>query len=189
MSELQTQLTDLLASRRSGEDQMEQLLPYVYDELLGIARSLRRGERPNHTLDTSALVHEAYFKLVDAERTSWDNRAHFFGAAARAMRQVLVDYARARNRLKRGGGQRAVTLEEHLALPVVTPNLDLLALDDALQRLERLDPRQCRVVECRYFAGMTHEETAAALGLSLSTVKREWTTARAWLYDQLRHDP
>lgn len=165
---------------------MSRLMPYVYEELRRLARSVRFKGQSNPTLDTSALVHEAYFKLVDTERTSWESRAHFFGAASRAMRQVLVDYARTRNRVKRGGGVRPLPLENAVRISASMPDQALLDLDSALGRLESFDPRQCRVVECRYFAGMTVDETAVALEISSATVKRDWTTAQAWLYQQLR---
>lgn len=186
MADLQTEVTELLAARQPGDDTTNRLIPHVYQELRVIARSLRFEERRDHTLDTSALVHEAYVKLVGHERTSWENRAHFFGAAARAMRQVLVDYARTRNRRKRGDGLKPRPLDDVGPIPAPLPDQDLLDLDDALTHLETLDSRQARVVECRYFAGMTIQETAAALEISPATVKREWATARAWLYRRLR---
>ena len=186
MNNGQSEVTELLAARRPGDDVTGRLVPHVYTELRRLARDVRHGEQRHQTLDTSALVHEAYLKLADPERTSWDGRAHFFGAAARAMRQVLVDHARTRNRLKRGAGVRPQSLDDVGTVAGALPtDHALLDLDDALNRLDALDPRQCRVVECRYFAGMTVEETAAALDISPATVKREWTTARAWLYRQL----
>lgn len=178
----------MLVTRKKGDDIMERLMPYVYDELRHLAHAARFRERSDHTLDTSAIVHEAYFKLVDSERTSWESRAHFFGAAARAMRQVLVDYARTRGRLKRGGGVKPLPLEDAPPLASNMPDQHLLDLDRALGRLETLDPRQCRVVECRYFSGMTVDETAVALEVSPATVKRDWATAQAWLYHQLKSD-
>ena len=185
MNNGQAEVTELLASRQQGEDVTDRLVAHAYTELRRLARDVRFGEQRNHTLDTSALVHEAYLKLANPDRTSWDSRAHFFGAAARAMRQVLVDHARTRNRIKRGAGVKPQSLEDVDTLPAAMSEHGLIDLDAALTRLEALDPRQCRVVECRYFAGMTIEETAAALDISPATVKREWTTARAWLYRQL----
>ena len=156
----------------------------VYDELRRLARRLRAG-RAGATLSTTALVHEAYDKLRPERGAAWEGRAHFFGVAARAMRDVLVDAARRRAAAKRGGGAALVTLGDDAAAQAVRPD-ELLALDEALDRLGALDPRQLRVVECRYFAGLTAAETAEALGVSLSTVEREWRGARAWLALELR---
>ncbi|HLT46760.1 MAG TPA: ECF-type sigma factor [Rubricoccaceae bacterium] len=191
-----TDVTEALDALRGGDDAaQDRLLRAVYDELHGLARSQRRRERPDHTLNTTALVHEAYLKLLGPAHRTYDNRAHFFAAAARAMRQVLVDYARARQRAKRGGPDTPVPLD---ALPGDPPDPDVLTdaraaeildLDGALARLARLDARQAQVVECRYFGGLSVEETAEALGLSEATVKREWRSARAWLYAALRHPP
>ncbi len=186
MGNIQSEITELLITRKKGEDVMERLMPYVYDELRRLAHAARFRERSDHTLDTSAIVHEAYFKLVDHERTSWESKAHFFGAAARAMRQVLVDYARTRGRLKRGGGVMPLPLDEAPPVSIGMPDHELMDLDRALSRLESLDPRQCRVVECRYFSGMTVDETATALEVSPATVKRDWATAQAWLFHQLK---
>jgi RNA polymerase sigma factor (TIGR02999 family) len=146
-------------------------------------RELRR-ERPDHTLTPTALVHEAYLKLVQLERIDWQGRAHFFGACAQVMRRVLISYARMKKAEKRGGGVQPVTLENVVAAAESRP-AELLALDEALVRLEALSARQARIVECRFFAGMGVEETAAALGISPATVKREWTAARAWLNREL----
>lgn len=147
------------------------------------ARQLRR-ERPGHTLQPTALVHEACLRLLKDERLSFQDRAHFLGIAARAMRQILVEHARARDAAKRGGARQRVTLQEHLA-PVEGPSLDLLAVHEALDRLATLDPDHARIVELRYFGGLTNEETAAAIDVSPATVKRAWTVARAWLYREL----
>lgn len=164
---------------------MDRLLPLVYDELRGMAHGYLLRERRGHTLSTTALVHEAYLKLVDRTRTPIESRAYFFGAAARAMRQVLVDRARHRMRQKRGGGQRPVTLEErHLLADHFAA--DLLDLDEALRRLAEIEPRAARVVECRFFGGLTVEETAEVLDVSSRTVKRDWIMAKAWLYRELR---
>lgn len=184
-----TDVTELLVAVGDDADAMDRLLPLIYDELRVLAHRQRRQERRGHTLNTTALVHEAYMKLVDNKRASWENRAHFFGAAARAMRQILVDYARSRSRQKRGGGIPNLNLDDVPSVAQETEQDErLLALDEALSRLERLDPRQSRVVECRYFGGMTVEETAAALGISSSTVKREWATARLWLFRAIQDD-
>ena len=173
----------LLASQEGSPDALQRLLPVVYDELRKLAAAYLRSERSDHTLQTTALVHEAYLKLVDQRRTTWQNRAHFFGIAAQAMRRILVDHARRRGAVKRAGG-RAVTLDEQVA-GETTDVETVLAVDQALDRLAALDPRQARVVELRYFAGMSIEETAAALEISAPTVKREWTLAKAWLQREL----
>ena len=174
-------LNDVTAGKR---DAFDRLLPLVYDELrLRAARYLRR-ERPNHTLQATALVHESYLRLVDQREVRWQNRAHFFGVAAQAMRRILVDEARSRGRWKRGGGGR------HVSLGQVEPeskgrSVDLLALDEALRRLAVRDARQARVVELRYFGGLTVEEAAEVIGVSEVTVRREWTMAKAWLRREL----
>ena len=155
-------------------------MPILYDELRHIARRHMRGERPGHTLDTTALVHEAYVKLVGLDRMTWQNRAHFLAVAAQAMRRVLVDYAVTRRAQKRGGERQRVPLED-VAVGTDQPLETLLALDRALRRLEELDGRLSRVVECRYFGGMSVEETAEVLQVSAATIKRDWTLARAWL--------
>jgi RNA polymerase sigma factor (TIGR02999 family) len=163
------------------EDVMDRLLPLVYDELRGMAHGYLVRERPGHTLNTTALVHEAYLKLVDQTRAPLESRAYFFGAAARAMRQILVDHARRRMRHKRGGKHEPVTLEEqHLIADDFATNV--LDLDSALHRLAALEPRAARVVECRFFGGISVEETAEVLGVSPRTVKRDWIMAKAWLY-------
>jgi RNA polymerase sigma factor (TIGR02999 family) len=179
------EITGVLAALRPGDrDAFGAFFPLVYDELRRMARRRMRGERPSHTLSPTALVHEAYLKLAGLERIEWRNRAQFFALAAQAMRQVLVDHALRRKAKKRGGGQVHVTLSEQVggrALPVE----EILALDAALRRLEENDARRARVVVCRFFAGMEVEETAAALGVSEATVKRDWTYARAWLNREL----
>jgi RNA polymerase sigma factor (TIGR02999 family) len=159
-------------------------MPLVYDALRRIAHRKLLGERADHTLSTTDLVHEAYLSLVRLDRIEWQGRAHFMAMAAQAMRNILVNYAEKRNASKRGGGQRSVWLEEAMAV-ADAPARDVLALHEALQRLERLDARQGRVVECRFFAGMSIEETAAALGVSPASVKRDWALARAWLNREL----
>ena len=175
-------ITALLeAAAPADEGVMDRLLPLVYDELRGMAHGYLLRERPGHTLSTTALVHEAYLKLVDQKRAPLQSRAYFFGAAARAMRQILVDHARHHMRQKRGGMQRPVTLEEqHLMVDDFAMNV--LDLDEALHRLAELEPRAARVVECRFFGGISVEETAEVLGVSTRTVKRDWIMAKAWLY-------
>lgn len=179
-------ITDLLQQASEGEREvLDELLPLVYDELRGIAHNQLRAERPGHTLNTTALVHEAYLKLVDQTRVEWKNRAHFYAVAARAMRRILVDYARKRGRQKRGGDAIRVPLETDLMAFSSSQSDALQALDESLQRLETINPRHGRVVECRYFGGMTVEETAAALDISPATVSRDWQFARAWLKREL----
>jgi RNA polymerase sigma factor (TIGR02999 family) len=184
----QEAVTALLRSSDSdGAALTDRLLPLVYDELRAMAHGHLARERSNHTLSTTALVHEAYLKLVDQTQVSRQGQTYFFGAAARAMRQILVDYARRRNRQKRGGGQAPVSLDETF-VAVDGFAADLLDLDAALERLAVLNPRQAQVVECRFFRGLSIEETAEVLGVSGTTVKNDWAVARAWLYRRLRND-
>lgn len=164
---------------------LDRLVPVVYEQLRSIAARQLARERPDHTLQTTALVHEAYLKLIDDARVTRRGRAYFFAAAARAMRQVLVDHARRRTAAKRGGGVEPASLSGVQA-PGDTFAAEILDLDAALGRLAALNPRHARVVECRFFGGLTFEEIAEALGLSLRTVKYDWALARAWLYDALR---
>ena len=175
------EVTQLLAKLgRGGTEAVDRLVPILYEELRQIARRYMRRERSDHTLDTTALVHEAYVKLVGLDRMQWQNRAHFLAVAAQAMRRVLVDHAVGRRTQRRGGTQQRVPLADaasERAQPIET----LLALDSALRRLEVVDARLARVVECRYFGGMSVEETAHALQISEATVKRDWSVARAWL--------
>jgi RNA polymerase sigma factor (TIGR02999 family) len=175
----------VLLRRSAGDDQvaLDQLFTLLYDELRRLARWVRRG-RAGETLATSDLVHEAFLKLTPSRGIDWRDRAHFFGVAARAMRQVLVDAARRRMAQKRGSGEWFVTLTEDVAEQPMRPE-QLLALDEALNRLAALDPRQARMVEFRFFAGLSIEETAEALGISPPTVKRDWRAARAWIAAQL----
>jgi RNA polymerase sigma factor (TIGR02999 family) len=179
-------ITGLLHELSRGRpDVLARLMPIVYGELRRIAHAQLRGERPGHTLNTTALVHEAYLKLTNLRHVEWRDRAHFFAMAARLMRRILIDYARARKREKRGSDAVHVPLAEAVDIPGRVAADDLLALDEALARLEAHSERQCRVVECRCFAGLTVEETAAALGISVATVKRDWTFSRAWLNREL----
>jgi RNA polymerase sigma factor (TIGR02999 family) len=176
-------VTQLLAEWNQGDAAaLDRLLPLVYAELRRIARGYLRHERQSHTLQPTVLVHEAYLKLVGA-RVDWRDRAHFYGVAARLMRQILVDHARKRQAAKRGGSARRVSLAE--ADAKAAPELDLLAMDDALQRLAERDPDQGRIVELRYFGGLTIEETAEVLGRSPAAIKRDWSMARAWLRREL----
>ena len=182
-------ITALLRAHAAGDpDALARLLPRVYDELRRIARGRLRRERADHTLSTSEVVHEAFLELVPFERVDWQSRAHFFAVAARAMRNVLVDHAERRDAAKRGGGTRPEPLHELLEEQVAAverPLDELIAVGDALTRLEQLDPRKARVVECRFFGGLSLEETAEALGTSPATVSRDWTFARAWLHREL----
>jgi RNA polymerase sigma factor (TIGR02999 family) len=160
------------------------LVMVVYDELHRLAHHYMRNERPGHTLQTTALVNEAYLRLVDAEGIEWRDRAHFFAIAATMMRRILVDHARAHARDKRGGGVVMTSLDEDVAAP--SRDVDVIALDEALERLGRIDQRQARLVELRYFAGLTIEEAAQTLDVSGGTLKREWAIAKAWLYRELQ---
>lgn len=178
-------VTRLLKAWSGGDQQaLNDLLPAIYQEVRKLARSYLRRERADHTLQATALVNEAYLRLVDQRDVQWNNRTHFFGIAAQVMRRVLVDHARMRNAGKRGAGERAVLLDEAL---VAAPDeqLDLLRLDDALGALGDLDPRQAKIVELRFFGGLSIEETAEVMSLSPATVKREWAAARAWLRREL----
>lgn len=174
----------------SGGDReaAERFMPLIYDELRRQAHRHLGRERPNHTLQTTALVHEAYLRLVDQRDVNWQNRAHFFGLAAQMMRRILVNYAISRNREKRGGPNEFVELNEAVIIASDSNDVDVLALDEALTRLEELDERQARVIELRYFSGLSIEETADVLGISQATVKREWNMARAWLRADLGGD-
>lgn len=179
------EVTKLLKDWGIGDESApEKLMPLVYDELRRLAHQYMRRERPGHTLQTSALVHEAYVRLVDQSKIQWESRAHFFGIAARLMRQILVDQARRRNFAKRGGGAIHVSLNE-ATLVAQEQSASVVALDDALKTLEQMDPRKSRIVELRFFGGMSIEETAEALKVSPGTVMREWAFARAWLRNQM----
>jgi RNA polymerase sigma factor (TIGR02999 family) len=181
------EVTALLIRWSRGEaDALDRLLPLVYGECRRIAARKLECERDGHTLDPTALVHEMYLRLVDQRGAKWQNRAQFFGIAARLMRRVLVDHARARHARKRGGSAVLVSLDAAADAPAESACADVLAIDEALGRLARLDPDQVRIVELRFFAGLTVEETAHVLGRSARTVKREWQLARAWLLRELR---
>jgi len=180
-SDVTRALVDLSAGDRSA---LDRLLPLVYEQLRQMAARELRRERADHTLSPTALVHEAYLKLVQLKEISWEGRAHFFGACAQAMRRILISYARMKKANKRGAGTAHVPLDNVMVAAESRPH-DLVALDEALTRLEALDARQARVVECRFFAGMSVEETAAALEVSPATVKRDWTVARAFLNQEL----
>ena len=177
--------TELLQAHAGGDaTALDKLFPRVYDELRQMARGRLRRERPDHTLGATDLVHEAFFRLVRLDRVDWQSRAHFLAIASQAMRNVLLDHAEHRGAQKRGGGARPVTLER-IDAPNDMPDDEVLALCEALQRLEALEPRQARVVECRFFGGLNLDETAEALGISAATVSRDWTVARAWLHAEL----
>jgi RNA polymerase sigma factor (TIGR02999 family) len=179
-------VTQLLAAWSRGDHAaLEALTPLVHDELHRVAARYMASERPGHVLQATALVNEAYLRLVDWKDVRWQNRAHFFAMAAQIMRRVLVDAARTRRRAKRGHGQLHVSLSEAAQVPSTTDSFDLVALDDALKSLEALDPRQSRVVELRFFGGLSLEETAHVLDVSVGTVRRDWSLARAWLYREL----
>jgi len=178
-------VTTLLQAWSAGNrDALDEMLPAVYAELHRLARAHLRGERVDHTLQATALVNEAYLRLVDQTRVQWQNRAHFFGTAAQMMRRILVDHTRGRRSAKRGGDAIRVELDEALAV-AETRDVDLLALDAALERLEALDPRQASLVVQRFFGGLTLEEAAESLGVSLATAKRDWATAKLWLRREL----
>jgi RNA polymerase sigma factor (TIGR02999 family) len=170
------------AWRQGNRDALDQLVPMVYDELRDLADRFLRGERHSHTLQPTALAHEAFLRLL-GQNASWQSRAHLFGVAAELMRRILVDHARRKHADKRGGPLPTMQLDERIDFG--GEDLDLIALDDALQELERIDARQSRLIELRFFTGLSMEETAEALGISLSTAKREWRSARAWLSHEL----
>jgi RNA polymerase sigma factor (TIGR02999 family) len=178
----------LLAWGQGDESALERLMPMVHEELHRLARREMRGERTGHTLQTTALVNEAYLRLIDARRVHWHDRAHFFALSARLMRRILVDHARSRQYLKRGGGAKQITLDDALVVAEAR-SADLIALDDALQALAAVDPRKSQVIEMRYFGGLTVDETAEALSISPETVTRDWRFGKVWLLRKLRgHD-
>lgn len=176
------EVTKLLNDLGSGDVSPEKLLEVVYDDLRRLAGAYMRNERSDHTLQATALVHEAYMRLVDWQNVTWQNRAQFFSIAAEVMRRVLIDHARSRSAQKRHG--QKLVLDEAISLPDKKP-IDLLALEEALQSLEKVDPRQAKIVELRFFGGLTIEETAYIIGVSETTVRREWTFAKAWFQREL----
>jgi RNA polymerase sigma-70 factor, ECF subfamily len=180
-------VTRLLVAWRNGDrGALDALTPLVYTELRRLARRhMARERRPDHTLQTTALVNEAFIRLIDLKRIAWQDRAHFFAMSARLMRRILVDHARSRGYLKRGGGARKVLLED-LEGPAAQRPVDVIALDDALEALSAIEPRKSQVVELRFFGGLTVEETAAVLDVSADTVKRDWRLARVWLRRELK---
>jgi RNA polymerase sigma factor (TIGR02999 family) len=179
------QITHLLLAWGQGDPAaLDSLMPLVYGELRKVAARHLRGQRVGHTLQTTALVNEAYLRLIDASQVQWQDRAHFFAVAAHFMRRILVDFARSRNYQKRGGGAQQVSLADALAI-APERGADLLALDEALTRLQALNERQAQVVELRYFGGLSEEETAEALKVSVRTVRRDWNFARVWLHREL----
>ncbi len=179
-------VTGMLRDWTSGDQEaLDKLIPVVYDELRRQAARYLRRERPDHTLQTTALIHEAYLRLINQHNVEWKDRAHFYAIAARLMRQILVDHARKRQAAKRGGSDIKVPLEEEMVI-TTGRNVDLVALDEALTRLAAIDPQQSRIVELRYFSGLSVEETAEVTGVSARTVKRDWNVAKAWLRQQMR---
>jgi RNA polymerase sigma factor (TIGR02999 family) len=186
MSAPDQDITRLLAELSGGNSEVvNALLPLIYSELHGMAENQLRRERRDHTLNATALVHEAHLKLVDQSRVTWQNRAHFLGVASQAMRRILINYAQQRKAQKRGGDMIATTFDDDL-LPRETRAEQLIDLDEALNRLKELDARQAQVVEYRFFGGLTHEEIAEVLGISVPTVQRDWRVARAWLSKELK---
>jgi len=180
------ELTHLLLAWRQGENEaLNRLIPVIYEELRRIAHSYIRGERKDHTLQTTALVNEAYLRLLDCSRVNWQNRAHFLAVSAQLMRRILIDYARSRGYQKRVGAMERITLQES---QIVSEGRDpdLLELDDALRALAAVDARKCQVVELRFFGGLTAEETAEVLGVSPDTVQRDWRLARPWLAREMK---
>ena len=183
--EASSQVTKLLQGWRAGErSASDALLPLVYEELRRLAHHHLRNERPHHTLQSTALVNEAYLRLIGQNLPKWESRTHFFAIAAQLMRQILVDYARRHRASKRGSGVCMLALDDAVGLPQ-RKSVDVVALDDALKALAEVDPRQSRVVELRFFAGLSLEETSEVMGIATATVQRDWTTARAWLHREI----
>lgn len=180
-------ITQLLHDwKRGKKEAFDELMPLVYDRLRRQASHYLKGERAGHTLQTTALINEAYLKLIDKDEIEWEDRSHFFAVAAQAMRRILVDYARTRKREKRGGDDENLPLDEAFYVSGKEKSVDLVALDEALTRLAEFDERQANVVELRYFSGMTIDETAEVLGVSNVTVRRDWNMAKAWLYQEIK---
>jgi RNA polymerase sigma factor (TIGR02999 family) len=188
MNEAPNEVTQMLYRLSNGDTAvLDKLLPHIYTELRGLASSyLRREHRQNHTLQPTALVHEAYLRLVNERESHWESRAHFFGAAANVMRHILVDHARRRAADKRGGEFEKMQLEESIVIASNEKSFELLALDEALEELAKFDEQKSKIVELRYFGGLSVKETAEVLGVSEITVKRHWRVAKAWLYDKLK---
>jgi len=174
----------LLASSQGDQNALDEVMPVVYDELRRLARSYMRRERPGHTLQTTVLVHEGYLRLLGLD-ANWANRSHFFGIAAKMMRRILLDHAKSHGRAKRGGGAVKVTLDEP-AIYSKAPDMDLVAVDEALQRLEQVDQQRAQIVELRFFGGLSAEEISKVMNLSTATINRQWAGARAWLYHELK---
>lgn len=180
------QITQLLVAWSNGDESArERLVPVVYEQLRHLAQRYMRRERPGHTLQTTALVHEAYVRLDGSDKLNWQNRAHFFAISAQLMKRILIDVARQKHQLKRGGGAFQVSFVDDLAVSA-EPSVDLLALDEALTRLQQLNSRQAEIVELRYFGGLKEEEIAEVLKVSLRTVQHDWRLARLWLYRELK---
>jgi RNA polymerase sigma factor (TIGR02999 family) len=181
-SEKTREITLMLQEWSAGNrEALDQLMPLVYEELRRQAARYLRNERSGHTLQTTALIHEAYLKLVDQREVNWQNRAHFYGIAAEMMKRILLDHAKARHREKRGGNAENLPLNEAFYVAADEKRIDLIALDEALSRLAKMDERQARIVEFRYFGGLSVEDTAEVLSISVATVKRDWSSAKAWL--------
>jgi RNA polymerase sigma factor (TIGR02999 family) len=184
------EVTQLLLDCRDGnKEALDRLMPLVYDELRRLAKSYMRRERPDNTLQPAALVNEAYLRLIDQRDVRWQNRAHFFGIAAQLMRRILVDRARSHHAVKRGGDGERVPLNEAVISAPTRPDVDLISLDDALAKLTEIDPQQSRIVELKFFGGLTVEEIAEILKISPATVKRDWSLAKAWLHREIRKEP
>jgi len=179
-------ITQMLIELTDGNQEVvNQILPHIYDELKRLASSYLRRERPDHTLQPTALVHEAYMKLIDQKRVQWQNRAHFFGIAAQVMRRILMDHARKHQADKRGGDAEKLPIEEVILVVSHEKSAELIALDDALKELAKMDEQKARIVELRYFGGLSIEETAEVMGVSVPTINRQWRVAKAWLYSQI----
>jgi RNA polymerase sigma-70 factor, ECF subfamily len=186
MAEHPSEITRLLIELTDGNrDVVDLILPHIYDELKRLASGYLRKERSDHTLQPTALVHEAYMKLIDQRRVQWQNRAHFFGIAAQVMRRILMDHARKHQAGKRGGEAEKLSIEEEILVVSQGRSAELIALDEALEELSRIDPQKAKIVELRYFGGLSIEETAEVVGVSVPTVNRHWRTAKAWLYSRV----
>lgn len=180
------EITQMLLELTDGNKEVvNQILPHIYDELRRLAGSYLRRERSDHTLQPTALVHEAYMKLIDQNRVKWQNRAHFFGIAAQVMRRILMDHARKHTAEKRGGDAEVLPIEEEILIVSEDRSSNLIALNDALDELAKMDPDKAKIVELRYFGGLSIEETAEVMGVSVPTVNRHWKMAKTWLYSQL----